>query len=190
MASIGKVIGITAAVGVAGYGFYWLVSRAAEVDSLIKNVNFNISVAKVKFSNKVLGIPTTVTIFLTVEIINPTKLSISFEKPTIWAFYNDNQIAQSTQSSDKIKLEPQGSTFIRNIALKIPLTSNMGVFLDMGKRIFSDIKSQDKLIPQIIANANKIMPLITVRLKTYVGQTPIEYETNLAAEETMTTTEE
>ena len=66
----------------------------------------------------------------------------------------------------------------------------MGVFLDMGKRIFSDIKSQDKLIPQIIANANKIMPLITVRLKTYVGQTPIEYETNLAAEETMTTTEE
>ena len=107
MASIGKVIGITAAVGVAGYGFYWLVSRAAEVDSLIKNVNFNISVAKVKFSNKVLGIPTTVTIFLTVEIINPTKLSISFEKPTIWAFYNDNQIAQSTQSSDKIKLYPK-----------------------------------------------------------------------------------
>lgn len=190
MASVGKVIGITAAVGVVGYGVYWFISRAADVDSLIKNINFNISVSKVKFSNKVLGIPTTVTIYLIVEIINPTKLSISFEKPTVWVNYNGNQLAQSMQSTDKIKLEPQGSTYIRNIALKIPLSSNIGLFMDMGKRVFTNINTQDKLIPQIMANANKLMPLINVRIKTYIGQTPIEYETSLAAEESMTTTEE
>ncbi|MCR4558660.1 MAG: hypothetical protein K5685_01105 [Bacteroidales bacterium] len=190
MASIGKILGITAAAGVVGYGIYWTVSRAADISSLSKNVNFNINVSKVKFSNKVLGIPSTVTLYLTVEIINPTKLSISFEKPTVWAFYNGNQIAQSIQSTDKIKLEAQGSTFIRNIALKIPLASNISTFVDMGKRVFTNLNSQDKIISQIMNNTSALLPLITVRIKTYIGQTPIEYETSLAAEESMTTTEE
>ncbi|MBQ3658329.1 MAG: hypothetical protein II956_16045 [Bacteroidales bacterium] len=190
MASLGKILGITAAVGFVGYGIYWGVSRAADVSSLAKNVSFNISVSKVKFSNKVLGIPTTVTIYLTVEIINPTKLSISFEKPTVWAYYDGKTLAQSIQSTDKIKLEPQGSTFIKNIALKIPMASNISLFMDMGKRVFSNLNTQDKIVSQIITNAKDLLPLISVQIKTYIGQTPIEYTTSLAAEETMTTTEE
>ena len=190
MASAGKIIGITAAVGAAGYGAYYLISRAAEIDTLSKDIQFNISVSKINFSAKVLGIPTTVTLYLTVEIINPTKLSISFEKPTIWAFYNGNQIESTKQSTNKIKLEKQGSTYIRNIALKIPLAANIAVFMDMGKRVFSNINTQDKMIPQIIANASALLPLISVRLKTYIGELPITYETSLAAEESTTTTEE
>ena len=46
MASIGKILGITTAVAASGIGIYYLVSKAAEVDTLINNVNFNVSVSK------------------------------------------------------------------------------------------------------------------------------------------------
>ena len=176
MASIGKILGITTAVAASGIGIYYLVSKAAEVDTLINNVNFNVSVSKVSF------IPTTMTVYLNVQIINPTTLSISFKKPDVWIYYGDKVLASSKISEQKVKLEPQGTTTIRDIAMQIPLATNASIFVDMAKRVFSnlDMSSEQSIWKQITGNALTLMPLLKVKLLTYIGKSPLNFEAQLA----------
>jgi len=183
MASIGKILGITTAVAASGIGIYYLVSKAAEVDTLLNNVNFNVSVSKVTFGNKFLGvIPTTMTVYLNVQIINPTTLSISFKKPDVWIYYGDKVLASSKISEQKVKLEPQGTTTIRDIAMQIPLATNASIFVDMAKRVFSNLdrSSEQSIWKQITGNALTLMPLLKVKLLTYIGKSPLNFEAQLA----------
>ena len=183
MANVGKIIGITTIVGVAGIFTYKLVSKARDVSSLINNIRFNITPSKAKISG------TNLSVFVNVEIINPTKLSVSFEKPYVRIFYNGNLLAESKQSKDLVKVEPQGTTKIKDIELKISLLSNISTFVDMGKKAFTDLKITEStsatnkalaIASKIATNAQSILPLLSVWVKTYVGGQPIEYSTALA----------
>ena len=75
MASAGKIIGVTAAVGVVGLGTYILITKAMEIDSLIKNIQFSVSVSKVRLEGY-----SHLKVYINVSIINPTKLSFKFER--------------------------------------------------------------------------------------------------------------
>jgi len=173
MASAGKIIGITAAVAAAGFGVYYVISKAAEVDSLRKNIQFSVTPSKVRFDGGLLS--PTLKVYLNVSIINPTKLSISFEKPTCWIYFNGSCLASSTQSTDKIKLEQQGTTKIRNIELSIPVLKNIQSFIELGRKAFQNVSNtNDGLINQIKSNLTALLPYFEVGIKTYIGKTPIE----------------
>lgn len=181
MASVRKIVGVTAAVAVVGCGVYYVMSKAAEVDSLIKNIQFNVTPSKIRLDGGLLS--PVLKVYLNVGIVNPTKLSISFEKPTVWIYFNGSCLASSTQSTDKIKLEQQGTTTIRNIELSIPITSNFQTFMEMGRRVFQNVSnSKDGLISQLKNNLSALLPLLSVKLKTYIGKAPIEYETSLSSQ--------
>ncbi|MBQ3618508.1 MAG: hypothetical protein II939_10180 [Bacteroidales bacterium] len=177
MASAGKIIGVTAAVGVVGLGTYILITKAMEIDSLIKNIQFSVSVSKVRLEGY-----SHLKVYINVSIINPTKLSFKFEKPTVWIYFNGSSLASSKQSTEKVKIEPQGTSTIRNIELSIPILSNISTFLEIGRKLFNKtFKSVEGFVNQIQNNLNSILPLLSVTIKTYIGKTPIEYSTQLSS---------
>ena len=187
MASIGKVIGITAAVGAAGFGAYYLISRSMEIDTFINNVKFNVKPTKVKLKG------TKLSVFLTIEIINPSDISISFQKPTVWIKYDGTDLAQSKQSKDKVTIEKQGKTKIKDIELQIDMISNIPTFINIFTTLFSDgnkVSANDfvtkltTIKQRLVDNMPKLLGKLEVTLLTRVGKTPINPTFRLAEEQT------
>ncbi|MBQ9215072.1 MAG: hypothetical protein IJ150_14205 [Bacteroidales bacterium] len=53
----------------------------------------------------------------------------------------------------------------------------------MGRRVFQNVSnSKDGLISQLKNNLSALLPLLSVKLKTYIGKAPIEYETSLSSQ--------
>ena len=115
--NVKKVLIGTAIAAVVGYLIYKGTQKTFEAKAFVDQLNFNIKLGKIAIQNKKLVIK------LNIEFINPTKLSVSFEKPTVQIKYNGSVLAQSKISKDIVTIKPQGMSVLKDMTFEIPILS-------------------------------------------------------------------
>lgn len=173
----GKLLLGLGIAGAAGYLIYKLVGKANEADIMLNNLEFSVAPSKPSFS----GI-STINIPVNVEIFNPSKLEVSFEKPLVYIKYvMDNgqvaTIAHSTPSSDKVTIKAMGVSSINDIVLPINILSNLSVFSEIGKKLFGGMSDQAGLVAKfqsISGNLTALLPLLQVQIITRIGDLAID----------------
>lgn len=170
----------TAAIAVVGVAAYKLTASAANIDAFAKQATFKFKV------NKISKDGSDILVKLNVEISNPTKTSISFEKPHLKLLYGRKTLTQSTASSDIITIDPQSTTVIRNYTLKIPIDlSTATILIDVAKKIglsLSFTSINDFISSLSDAILTKIMPQLTLSVLIYFAgkNMPVSFETKLS----------
>ncbi len=171
-------------VGIGGVLYLALKGgqKVADATTFLDNMQISISPSAKPF--KLTGI-NTLQLNLDVYISNPTKFTISFEKPTVTIFYDKTIIAQSKMPDNGeipiISLRPQAITQI-TMSFDITIWTNLSTWIDIGKQIGKNVKSQtgvNEITNIVMANAQEVLKLLKVKLITYYGDTPIPYETAL-----------
>lgn len=192
MAKLSNIlIGFGLALG-GGYLIYKIANTAAEVNAFYNQLSINIKPRTIKLDGKILEpLKSKLVIKIDVEFINPTKTSISFQKPYVVLKYKDSELTRSKTSSDIVKIEAEGTSRIQDITFEIPLgdittiniitdmirTTGTGVFVDANNSLFKNVTT----IFQTLTNnvLTKLLPLLEVSLLIYVGNTPITYSQKL-----------
>lgn len=184
--NVKKVLIGTAIAAVVGYLIYKGTQKTIEAKAFVDQLNFNIKLGKIAIQNKKLVIK------LNIEFINPTKLSVSFEKPTVQIKYNGSVLAQSKISKDIVTIKPQGMSVINDMTFEIPILSlkTVSLFADMlskageGFKFNKNAKLKDNITNLINTLSNnvltKLLPLLEVAMVVYVGDIAIPYSTKLA----------
>ncbi len=186
------LIGSGLALG-AGYLIYKIVNTTAEASAFVNQLQFNIKPSSIKLDGKILS-PASVKLIIKVDVefINPTKTSVSFQKPNVTLKYKNAVFAQSKISTDMVTINPFGTSRIKDITFEIPLFSSgtLTTIIDMLKTAGTGISVNandtlaNKLMTVFSLMSNnvltKLLPLLEVSLITYIGSTPITYSTKLA----------
>lgn len=192
MAKIANIlIGGTLAFG-AAYLIYKAAQKTSEYTAFYNQLAINVKPKSIKLDGKLLQpLKAKLVIKLDVEFINPTKTSISFQKPNVIIKYKDTELARSKVSTDIVTIQPQGTSRISDITFEIPLansttlstltdmvrTVGAGVFTTQSGNIATNISA---IISALTNNVlTKLMPLLTVDLLTYIGDMPITYSQKL-----------
>lgn len=192
MAKIANIlIGGTLAFG-AAYLIYKAAQKTSEYTAFYNQLAINVKPKSIKLDGKILQpLKAKLIIKLDVEFINPTKTSISFQKPNVIIKYKDTELARSKVSTDIVTIQPQGTSRISDITFEIPLansttlstltdmirTVGTGVFTTQGGNTATNISA---IISALSNNVlTKLMPLLTVDLLTYIGDMPITYTQKL-----------
>ena len=192
MAKIANIlIGGTLAFG-AAYLIYKAAQKTSEYTAFYNQLAINVKPKSIKLDGKLLQpLKAQLIIKLDVECINPTKTSISFQKPNVIIKYKDTELARSKVSTDIVTIQPQGTSRISDITFEIPLansttlstltdmirTVGAGVFTTQSGNIATNISA---IISALTNNVlTKLMPLLTVDLLTYIGDMPITYSQKL-----------
>lgn len=192
MAKIANIlIGGTLAFG-AAYLIYKAAQKTSEYTAFYNQLAINVKPKSIKLDGKLLQpLKAQLIIKLDVEFINPTKTSISFQKPNVIIKYKDTELARSKVSTDIVTIQPQGTSRISDITFEIPLansttlstltdmirTVGAGVFTTQSGNIATNISA---IISALTNNVlTKLMPLLTVDLLTYIGDMPITYSQKL-----------
>lgn len=121
---------------------------------------------------------------LDVLISNPTKTSLTIEKPMVTIFYGDNILAQSKIPSGEDKnvtILPQ-TTSVVSMSFDVSLISNLGIWLEIGRTIGKDTSSatsKNELSTTLAANAQAVLQKLSFDIITYIGDTPITYKTSI-----------
>ncbi len=184
--NVKKVLIGTAIAAVVGYIIYKGTQKTIEAKAFVDQLNFNIKLGKIAIQNKKLVIK------LNIEFINPTKLSVSFEKPTVQIKYNGSILAQSKVSSDIVTIKPQGMSMLKDMTFEIPILSlqTVSLFADMlakageGFKFDKNAKLTENITNLINTLSNnvlsKLLPLLEVAMVVYVGDIAIPYSTKLS----------
>ena len=170
----------TTVITVVGVAAYKLTASAANIEAFTKQASFKFKVNKTSKSGS------DILVKLNVEISNPTKTSISFEKPHLKLLYGGKVLTESTASSDVITIDPQSTTVIRNYTLKIPIDiSTATILIDVAKKIglslqFTSINAFVSSLTDAILT--KIMPQLTLSVLIYFAgkNMPVSFETKLS----------
>lgn len=183
--NIKKAIIVTAIVGGIGYLIYKGTQKTLEAKAFVNNLNFDIKVASCKVQNS------KIVLKLNIDFINPSKMSVSFQKPNVIINYNGSELTRSKISTDIVTIKAQSTSRLSNMTFEIPLmTFSMlsivadmlakiteGVRLDRTKTVAENAKN---IVAALSDNAmKKLLPLLEVKLLTYIGDNPIEYTTKL-----------
>jgi len=178
------IIGIAVA-GTIGYLIYKGTQKTLEAKAFVDHLNFDIKVASCKIQSSKLILK------LNIDFINPTKMSVSFQKPNVTIKYNGSELARSKVSTDIVTIKPEGASRISNMTFEIPLLnfSMLSIFADMMAKITEGfridrtktvVENAKNLIALLSDNAmKKLLPLLEVSLLTYIGSNPISYTTKL-----------
>lgn len=182
--NIKKTVIVLALVGGIGYLIYKGTQKTLEAKAFVNNLNFDIKVASCKVQNS------KIILKLNIDFINPSKMSVSFQKPNVIINYNGSELSRSKISTDIVTIKAQSTSRLSNMTFEIPLSFSMlsiiadmlakvteGVRLDRTKSVGDNAKN---VIAMLSDNAmKKLLPLLEVKLLTYIGDNPIEYSTKL-----------
>lgn len=176
-----------------GYLVYKLVSGANELATFIKQLSINIKAGSqpVTIKNLLSWGKQILVLKLNVEFVNPTKTSISFEKPTVTIFYKGNTIAQSKISNSMVTIAPQDVSYIQDLTFEIPIANItiINTLVDICKQLGTGItiNESDTLIQKaatvcanIGTNLDAVLPFFDVTCVIYYGGQPFTYKTKIA----------
>jgi LEA14-like dessication related protein len=68
---------------------------------------------------------------INVALDNPTNTSIIIKKPNIKAYYQDNEVGNSLPSEERIKIDSNSRTVMKNINIQIPFSNLPSVVLSL-----------------------------------------------------------
>lgn len=192
MANIKKIAAFTGIATLIGAIIYKSIQTSLELKAFYDQLSFNIVNLRAYFDNKnfwqALVNPILV-IKADVEFVNPTKTSISFQKPTITLRYNGSELAKSKISKDIITIEPEGVSIAKNFTFSIDLYSKYTILIDIFNRLKKNVnldgkntaKDKIKAIIEQVSDAAlmDILPLLECNILVYWGNNPIDYTTKL-----------
>ena len=163
-----------------GSSDYVIIDNAANVEAFAKQATFKIKVSKVSKEDD------SIILKVNIEISNPTKTSVSFEKPYILIKYGNKTLTSSKASSDIIRIEPQSTTTIKNYTLQIPIDlSTASIFIDIARRLGTSLTFTT---PAAFVSAlsdtlmTQILPQLTLNVLVYLPNKsmPVSFETKLS----------
>jgi hypothetical protein len=170
----------TLVVGGIGVAAYKVTATAANVEAFAKQTTFKIKVSKVSKEGD------SIVLKVNIEISNPTKTSVSFEKPYILIKYGNKTLTSSKASSDIIRIEPQSTTTIKNYTLQIPIDlSTASILIDIARRLGTSLTftSPREFIASLTDTLmTQILPQLTLNVLVYLPNKsmPITFETKLS----------
>lgn len=172
------------------YAIWKLVSGANELKTFYDQLIINIKAGNpaIRFAGNIWN--PILRIRLNVEFVNPTKTSVSFEKPTVTIFYNGNTIAQSKISNEEVTIRPQDTSIIQNLTFDIPLTSItvVGALVDIARKLRTGIEVKDSdplavkaaaVFSTLSSNLDNVLPLFDVSCVIYLAGQPFTYKTKI-----------
>lgn len=107
-----------------------LLGGGALYVSKLKNVgkSLSISILNVETFKIVSG---ALQLAINIALDNPTNTSITVKKPYIKAFYQENEVGNSLPSDDKIKIDSNARTVMKNINIQIPFSNLPTIVLSL-----------------------------------------------------------
>lgn len=148
-----------------------LLQTGNDVAQMVDKFDFEIINPRIRVSG------TNLVLTIDIKILNPTKTTISVEKPYVEVFYTSMQgerikLANSSPSSSMVTINAQTYSIISNLQFSIPILSNLGVFKEILQRAISNISVSsftDVLnIPgKVSENLANIYPYLSVSLLTH-----------------------
>lgn len=175
-----NIVIVTLVIGGIGVAAYKVTATAANVEAFAKQATFKIKVSKVSKEGD------SIILKVNIEISNPTKTSVSFEKPYILIKYGNKTLTSSKASSDIIRIEPQSTTTIKNYTLQIPIDlSTASIFIDIARRLGTSLTFTT---PAAFVSAlsdtlmTQILPQLTLNVLVYLPNKsmPVTFETKLS----------
>lgn len=185
------LIGSALAIG-GGYIIYKLANTAAEVKAFYDQLAINVKPRTIKVDGNILSpLKAKLIITIDVEFINPTKTSISFQKPYVVLKYKGSELTRSKTSNDIVTIAAEGASRIQGITFEIPLgdintisiltdmiqTAGAGVFVDRNAGLTTNVTTVFRALTSNVMT--KLLPQLEVSLLIYVGETPITYNQKL-----------
>lgn len=195
MTTTGKAIAWIFGLSLVGFGVYKIAQTTLELKAFYDQIafaaeNIRFSIVKKEGGNVLQKIVNwlvpTIRIQFDIKITNPTKTSVTFQKPFVKILYNGSELATSTitNASNKVKINPENHSYIRNFVFDIDLQSKFSVVYDMVSKVVSGLhvdrtqntKENVMTIASVLTDnvLNKLMPLIDVNILVYAGDTPID----------------
>lgn len=160
-----------------------LLQTGNDVAQMVDKFDFEIINPRIKVSG------TNVVLTIDIKILNPTKFSITVEKPYVEVFYTSMageriKLANSSPSTSMVTINAQTYSIISNLQFSISILSNLGVFKEILQRAISNISVSsftDVLnIPgKISENLANVYPFLSVSLLTHWQDVAISKEFKL-----------
>lgn len=134
-----------------------LLGGGALYVSKLKNVgkNLSINIINVETFKIVSG---ALQLAINIALDNPTNTSITVKKPYIKAFYQENEVGNSLPSDDKIKIESNTRTIMKNINIQIPFSNLPSIVLSL---LSNESRNKMNIDVEISTDVNGI--LVTTR---------------------------
>lgn len=172
----------TIGIGAALYLVFKGAQKVVDANTFINNLQFSIKPGDSPI--RMTGI-NNIQLKLDVFITNPTKMTLSFEKPIVTIMYGDSILAQSKipdpDKNNDVTIKPRATTKI-SMTFDISILSNWSTWIAIGKQLGKDTSSATGVsdIANIVsANANAVLEMLKVKILTYIGDTPIDYVTTI-----------
>lgn len=178
MKTVGKILLGVGITGVVGFVLYKTTQKAADIEAFKNMLSFRIDPKGISATK------TAINVRVDVVITNPTKTSVSFQKPFLQLKYGKQVFASSKMSSDTVTVAAQNVTTIKNYTLQIPLSVTTALQLvGMIKKVATDFPAISTVSEFVAALSqsvlDKLLPLMTVSGVVYIGNTPITFEKQL-----------
>lgn len=192
MANIKKIAVVSGITALVGALIYKSVQTTLELKAFYDQLSFNLINLRAYFDNKnfwdALLHPNLV-IKADVEFINPTKTSVSFQKPVITLKYGDSELTRSLISKDIITIEAEGASLAKNFTFTIDLYSKYDILIDIFKKVKKNINLEGKTtkkdkVTAILSQVSDaalldILPMLECKILLYFGNFPFQYSTKL-----------
>lgn len=192
MANIKKIAVVSGITALVGALIYKSVQTTLELKAFYNQLSFNLINLRAYFDNKnfwdALLHPNLV-IKADVEFINPTKTSVSFQKPVITLKYDGQELTKSKISKDIITIDAEGVSLAKDFTFTIDLYSKYSILIDIFKKVKKNINLDGKTtakdkVSAIISQVSDaalldILPLLECNILLYFGGVPIDYTTKL-----------
>ena len=149
-------------VGAGAYGIYKVASYTKEVDNFLNNYTFTVKTKKPKLGFTSMNLP------LDVIVVNPSKFTAEFEKPSMILTYKGVEIARNNISTQKIAIQASGNTVIPDLIFPISYTNSglVQMIRDAGHNL--SLLQIPAFITQLGDNITQLMKKAEVRGLIYV----------------------
>lgn len=200
MTTTAKTLAWILGLSLVGVGVYKLTQTTLELKAFYDHIAFsaeNVKITFVKQEGKTIlqtilnNLIPKIRIKFDIKITNPTKTSVTFQKPFVKILYDGSELATSTitNSANKVTIQKESFTYIRDFQFDIDLGSKFSVIYDMVSKVASGVSidrsatlkdNLTKMASVLTDNVlNQLLPLIEVNILVYAGNNPIDVKFKL-----------